>query len=154
MGTPFNLIYDRFLGKITEDMYLEFTKQETISDMKNILIESIPSFEFPRFDTYDYNEESECYNVDITNEEIDILATLMVLAWINRQIASCENTRMKFTGSDFKMTSQANHLSKLLNLKDSWKVDNTHKQRLYGRRKINKKTRRYESTWKYLRGDS
>lgn len=154
MGTPFSSIYDRFLGKITEDMYLEFTEQETLNDIKNILIDSIPSFEFPHFNIYDYDKDSESYNVDLTEEEIDILATLMVLAWINRQIASCENIRMKFTGSDFKMTSQANHLSKLLNLKDSWKVDNTHKQRLYGRRKINDKTGCYESTWKRLRGDS
>nr|DAM27226.1 MAG TPA: hypothetical protein [Caudoviricetes sp.] len=29
----------------------------------------------------------------------------MMCAWVNRQVASIENTRMKFTSSDFKMTS-------------------------------------------------
>ena len=40
----------------------------------------------------------------------------MMIGWIQRQITSIENTRMKYSGSDFKFTSQANHLSKLLML--------------------------------------
>ena len=40
----------------------------------------------------------------------------MKTAWVQRQVASIENTRMKYSGSDFKFTSQANHLSKLLAL--------------------------------------
>ena len=30
MGTPFAEIYDRFLGKITDDMYLELTPRDTL----------------------------------------------------------------------------------------------------------------------------
>jgi len=40
----------------------------------------------------------------------------MMCAWVQRQVTSIENTRMKYSGSDFKMTSQANHLQKLLTL--------------------------------------
>ena len=29
-----------------------------------------------------------------------------------QQLASVENTRMKYSGSDFKFTSQANHMAK------------------------------------------
>jgi hypothetical protein len=54
------------------------------------------------------------FNVELTNEEINILALLMKQAWVQRQVTSIENTRMKYSGSDFKFTSQANHLSKLL----------------------------------------
>jgi hypothetical protein len=60
--------------------------------------------------------EQSSFSADLTDEEINILALMMMTAWVNRQVASIENTRMKFTGSDFKMTSQANHLSKLMNL--------------------------------------
>jgi len=41
---------------------------------------------------------------------------------------------MKYTGSDFKMTSQANHLSKLLNLLAEAQRQSFHMQRLYKRR--------------------
>ena len=50
----------------------------------------------------------------LTAEEVNILAILMKQGWVQRQVTSIENTRMKYSGSDFKMTSQANHLAKLL----------------------------------------
>ena len=40
----------------------------------------------------------------------------MMEAWLQRQVTSIENIRQKYSGTDFKMTSQANHLSKLLSL--------------------------------------
>lgn len=115
MNTTFQDIYDRFLGKITDDMYMEWTYEDTVADLHNILMDAIPGFEFPRFPLYDYNEDS--YNVHLTSEEINILALLMYNTWLQRQVASIENTRMKYSGADFKMTSQANHLDKLIKLK-------------------------------------
>ena len=137
--TSFNTIIDRFLGKITDDMYLELTPEDTIRDAKQYLLDAIPYFEFPRFAPYDYNLEEETYNIDLTNEEINILAILMKQAWLDRQINSIENTRMKYSGADFKMTSQANHLAKLLNLKAENHRENIHAQRLYKRRRMHEK---------------
>ena len=137
MATTFETIINKFLGKITDDMYLELTPEDTIRDAKQFLLDAIPYFEFPRFPLYDYNEELEEYNVDLTDEEINILALLMKNSWLTRQINSIENTRMKYSGADFKMTSQANHLSKLLSLKTENVREATHAQRLYKRRKFN-----------------
>lgn len=139
MATTFETIIDRFLGKITDDMYLELTPEDTIRDAKQFLIDAIPYFEFPRFALYDYNADLEEYNIDLTAEEINILALLMKTAWLDRQINSIEVTRMKYSGgADFKLTSQANHLSKLLQLKSENVRESTHAQRLYKRRKFNK----------------
>jgi hypothetical protein len=41
---------------------------------------------------------------------------------------------MKYSGSDFKFTSQANHMSKLLTLKKDYEREGFHLQRLYKRR--------------------
>ena len=57
---------------------------------------------------------------------------------------------MKYSGSDFKMTSQANHLSKLLSLLSEAQRESFHMQRLYKRRKLNKDGV-YESNWSVLR---
>jgi hypothetical protein len=54
--------------------------------------------------------EKSTFHGDLNSEEINILAILMMIAWVQRQVTSIENTRMKYSGSDFKMTSQANHL--------------------------------------------
>ena len=41
---------------------------------------------------------------------------------------------MQYSGSDFKFTSQANHMSKLLTLKKDYEREGFHLQRLYKRR--------------------
>ena len=187
MGTPFTEIYNRFLGKITDDMYVELTPQDTIRDLRNMLIEAIPGFEFPRCNLYNYTLESELkgedevltsdfiigmlwnetpdgeegkppkvviehsnFEVELTSEEINILAILMMCAWVQRQVTSIENTRMKYTGSDFKMTSQANHLSKMISLLNECQRQSLHMQRLYKRRKTGKDGV-YKSNWSILR---
>ena len=126
MGTLFTSVYDRFLGKITDDMYMELTPLDTLKDLQNLLINSIPGFEFPRikldftigeFEVFteelSYNDTSS-FEEELSSEEINILALLMLEGWLQRQITSIENTRQKYSGTDFKMTSQANHLAKLL----------------------------------------
>lgn len=148
--TSFNTIIDRFLSKITDDMYLELTEEDTIRDAKQYLLDAIPYFEFPHFAPYDYDAEKGVYNCDLTQEEINILAILMKQAWLDRQINSIENTRMKYSGSDFKFTSQANHLAKLLTLKTENHRENIHAQRLYNRHKIVKGTGHVMSNWHIL----
>jgi hypothetical protein len=49
-------------------------------------------------------EKSE-FAAELTSEEINILAILMMQAWVQRQVTSIENVRMKYSGSDFKLTS-------------------------------------------------
>lgn len=186
MGTPFTKVYNRFLGKITDDMYIELTPEDTIKDLQNLIIDAIPGFEFPRKNLMDYEiktavkredelvpddfvigvvwgtipeDDAQIPNViieqssfaaELTDEEINILALLMMCAWVNRQVASIENTRMKFTSSDFKMTSQANHLSKMMNLLTEAQRQSFHMQRLYKRRKITTDGI-YASNWSSLR---
>ena len=148
--TSFDTIIDAFLSKITDDMYLELTEEDTIRDAKQYLLDAIPYFEFPRFALYDYDAEQGVYNVDLTQEEINIFAILMKQAWLDRQINSIENTRMKYSGSDFKFTSQANHLAKLLNLKSENHRENIHAKRLYKRRKFHEVDGHVMSNWHVL----
>ena len=174
MGTTFASVYHRFLGKITDDLYVELTPEDTIKDLRNLLLDAIPHFEFPRINLYDYviaeaikpteevNEETDfvlseaakghvviensSFSMELSQEEINIIAIDMVSSWLQRQIASIENTRMKYSGSDFKFTSQANHLQKLLTTKDRMLQESHHMQRLYKRRKVSDEGR-YKSNW-------
>ena len=144
MTTLFQDIYDIFFGKITDDMYLELTEYDTKKDCQSILINAIPLFEFPKkslaYKKNEVNEEtfedSSFFEQELDTEEKNILATLMLQGWLQRQITSIENTRQKYYGNTFKLTSQANHLQKLIALKDDVRRDSKHLQRLYKRRKI------------------
>lgn len=156
--TPFSLVYDNFLSKITDDMYMELTELDTFRLLEELLLSAIHKFEFPRFNITDYEEpyvedEStykgvetngvECpiyiysgggWNVELTPEEINIISTYMIVEWLGQQLASVENVRMKYSGSDFKFTSQANHMAKILSLKKDYEREGFHLQRLYKRR--------------------
>lgn len=134
-GTAFNDIYVRFKAKITDDMYMELTPGETDSLLKEILLNSLHNFEFPRVNLYDYNESLEEYNIQLTAEEQNIIATYMIVEWLSQQLASVENVRMKYSGSDFKFTSQANHMAKIQAMKKDYERRGFHLQRLYKRRK-------------------
>ena len=156
--TPFSDVYESFLSKVTDDMYMELTKKQTYDMLEDLLISSIPKFEFPRKNLFNYekgfslpeDEEEEeedkeegyvftgYFNCALTSEEINILATYMIVEWIGQQLASVENTRMKYSGTDFKFTSQANHMQKLLVMKKDYEREGFHLQRLYKRRTIGK----------------
>ena len=63
-NTGFTAIYNRFLGKITDDMYMELTPEDTVRDLQNLLIDAIPGFEFPRKNLYDYTINIEAIPED------------------------------------------------------------------------------------------
>ena len=116
---------------------MELTKEDTYSMLTELFTSALHWFEFPRVDIYNY--EGEEYKIDLSNEEINIIATYMVVEWIGQQLASVELTRLKYSGSDFKFTSQANHMLKLTNLQQEYERKGFHLQRLYKRRKADDK---------------
>ena len=143
--TPFSDIYSNFLSKITDDMYMELTEQDTYQILQELLLSALPKFEFPR-QSLEYIQIQKQQNDNdttqewrfinkLTNEQINIITTYMIVEWIGQQLASVENVRMKYSGSDFKFTSQANHMQKLLQLKKDYEREGFHLQRLYKRRK-------------------
>ena len=156
--TSFMIIYDSFLSKVTSDMYMELTELETIEMLQDLLLNGLQRFEFPKFDLNDYTIghwedlgnyrgiESDnievpatgwvggAFNCLLTDEEINILSSCMVIEWLGQQLHTTENTRMKYSGSDFKFTSQANHMAKIKVLLDNQKIDCNHLQKLYSRR--------------------
>lgn len=156
--TPFSVLYDDFLTKITDDMYMEMDELDTYRLLHELLITAIHKFEFPRVNLNDYEDEyiedegtysgaesnydevklfficGGRFNVSLTAEEVNIITTYMIVEWLGQQLASVENTRMKYSGSDFKFTSQANHMQKLLALKKDYEREGFHLQRLYKRR--------------------
>ena len=134
MGTDFNIIYTRFYSKITDDMYMELDRVQTDALLEELLINALPWFEFPRV-SLQYSTIKHCFRYELSDEEVNIIATYMVLGWFDQQLASVEVSRMKFSGSDFKFTSQANHMAKLKDLRKEYERVGFHLQRLYKRRK-------------------
>lgn len=160
-GTPFSSVYNLFFAKITDDFYMEMTELDTYRILQDLLIAAVQKFEFPKqnldyeliylsdIDTYEgidscYKKvpikiyEGGYFYSNLTHEEQNIISVYMVVEWFGQQLASVEQTRMKYSGTDFKFTSQASHMNKILLLKSDYEREGFHLQRLYKRRFIDK----------------
>ena len=137
--TSFDDVYKNFLSKITDDMYMELSPEDTTGLLNDLLLGSLHYFEFPRQNIYDLDLDAQYFMIDLTTEEQNIIATYMIVEWLGYQLASVENVRMKYSGSDFKFTSQANHMQKLLQLKKDYERLGFKLQRLYKRRRADDK---------------
>ena len=123
MATPFLKVYDAFLARITAD---EWTLEEELAiverDWQELLKMAIARFKYPRVslefeevsaaDIDDASPQLKIYQFkeDLTNAEIQVLATYMKHEWIKRCVASWEHIGQLYTSKDF---SAANHLDKL-----------------------------------------
>ena len=113
--TPFSDVYNNFLSKITDDMFMELTLQDTEKILYELLVAAVPKFEFPRQDLsyqqifiegQDEDDEGDfiwAFVNKLTPQEINIISTYMIVEWIGQQLASIENTRMKYSGSNLAL---------------------------------------------------
>ena len=102
MGTKFAQVYNRFLGKITDDMYVELTPEDTMRDMQHLLISAIPEFEFPRKRLDDYEiklitidenlAEQDDFIIGVTWDELSDGEDLIPEVIIDRSSFSCNLT--------------------------------------------------------------
>lgn len=133
--TDFKELYDFFLAGITDDMFMELTKDDTLKILEEIMLAAIPYFEFARHDLFDMDRKKHRFNFKLTIEEMMILRQYMIAQWIGYQLATVDLIRQKYSGSDFKFTSQASHIKQLQAMKKEYETQGFHLQRLYKRRK-------------------
>ena len=81
--TEFGVVYDAFLGKMLEDEWGNWTEAEVEQDLFGLLQAAISWFKFPRT-SLEYTDEG--FVNDLSNEEVQILATYMKCEWLNRTI--------------------------------------------------------------------
>lgn len=150
-GTSFFKIYCRFLDKITDEMYMELTLEDTLRNIESIFLDSLSEFDFPNFKINSFDrtkitndaKDSEgnpivtgAFEDELTNEEEDLLAEIMLNQWFKRQLATTRLLQMRYSTSDFKQTSQAAHLQRLSTLIKDHNKEIYRKQRMYHRRKL------------------
>lgn len=107
MATPCSRIYKAFLSRILEDEWEHWLQEEAEADWYEIMNAAIPWFKFPRH-SLDHNTEE--FDEDLTEMEVQIIANYMKCEWLNRCIMTWENIKPLYEEKDF---SQANLLDKL-----------------------------------------
>ena len=118
MATPFLRVYEAFLARITAD---EWTLEEELAiverDWQQLLEMAIFRFKYPRVSLnkieFDPNPNdcidktfSCCFEGDLGQDEIQLLALYMKHEWVKRCIASWENIRQLYADKDFSQAKR------------------------------------------------
>ena len=79
--TTFKEMYDFFLAGITDDMFMELTKEDTAAMLEEILIAALPWFEFPveknLFNSLNLTDKN--FGVKLNLEEMMIIRQYMIV---------------------------------------------------------------------------
>ena len=76
--TTFKEVYDAFLSGITDDMFMELTKEDTEEILEELLMAALPHFELPRQDIFNVDHAKKRFKCHLTAEEIRIIRSHMV----------------------------------------------------------------------------
>ena len=131
-GTSYADVYNSFLDRVTDDMFISWTKEETYEDIDSLLSIAITRFRMPRENLRQYTTitdedgfEIKQFTSTLSYETIDILALLMVREWINRQINTVRLTEMQYTGNDLKAINTKVQMEALAAIKKNNESDLT-----------------------------
>ena len=125
--TDLQKIYDAFLSKILEDEWGNWTLEEVKLDLRQILDGALPYFKFPRVSL---EIDGDSFKSDLSNEEIQIIASYMKCEYLNRTILTWENIKPLYEERDF---SQANLIDKFTALLEAERINAKRLESLYYR---------------------
>ena len=78
--TTFQEMYDFFLAGITDDMFMELTKEDTEEMLQEILVAALPHFEFPRWaNPFNLDLDNQVFSAKLTNTEMMVLRNYMIV---------------------------------------------------------------------------
>jgi hypothetical protein len=122
-NTVYTEIYTIFQSQMNDPVFNALTFREDLS--KQYLINSIPKFRrsLQNLDDRDDTATIPTFNIQLTEDVKQILGNLMLVEYMSSHIVSLDLLKQAMTSKDFGLTSQANHLEKLLLLRNDRKKD-------------------------------
>lgn len=123
MATPYQEIYDLFLQKINDQEFLSLPDEDIEQFCFKYLKTATTKFKKCNQDLKDRDDTLFQFNVDLLDEEKEILSIIMIEQWISPQIYNIMNLKQFMGDREFKYYSQANHLDKLMMLKNTLQSD-------------------------------
>lgn len=127
MGTSYQEIYSAFQSMILEDEWAAWEEEDIETDFRLLLEQAIPYFKFPRT-SLERNDEG--FTNTLNTVEIQILASYMKIAWLNRCILTWQHLKPLYSEADF---SQANLIDKFTKLLAAERTNTVYLENLYYR---------------------
>ena len=122
MATPYEKIYSRFLNRTT-DFNLAELDDYTLNEMMKSWLSSAIVNARTSTDLSVRNEENECFENDLSDLDVELLAMGMTMAWLDQTLNSSELTLQFIGGKEEKYYSQANHIAELRALREDTRLE-------------------------------
>ena len=116
MATTYSVIDNAFLSKIKDHYLLNMDVEYLQELIDGYRRSAIVRFKHCKKLKY-RDEDTKEFTQDLTDEEIEILSSLMVLEWVKNQVNSIEVMKMTMTLKDYTVFSNAQQLNSLLSMR-------------------------------------
>src|SRR5690554_7873482 len=123
MSTPFYEIDNMFLSDISDDTFLTYAEEDRKEILNDLRAKAVTRFKACQKDLTDVDYDLKQFNTILTDEEKLIIATIMRKYWLNDKVYSLELLRQRMSNKDWRLTSQSEHLYRLILLSNKLESD-------------------------------
>lgn len=122
MATPYEKVYGRFLNRTT-DFNLTEIDDHTLNEMLKGWLNSAIVNVRTSSDLSLRDDDNEEFSVDLSAQDIELLAMGMTMAWLDQYLNSTENVLQFIGGKEEKYYSQANHIAELRAMREDIRLE-------------------------------
>lgn len=123
MGTPFTVLYDSVLSKIRDYDFFNMKQDEIYGVLSDYLRPAIAAFRSCKQDISKRTEEG--FECTLTDTEVEILANYMTIAYLDSNYIRVPLAlKQTLSSKDFNAFSPANHLEKMVEMREKYRKDN------------------------------
>lgn len=125
MATPYEKIYENLLPKFKDYEIPLMTEEEVKDEIRDYIIPAIARFHICYQDLNDRDDNTEQFNVTLSDMELEILSNYVLLEYIDsKYIRTPVLLKVQYGSKDFNSFSNANHLDKLLTMQKRFLTEN------------------------------
>ncbi len=125
MSTPYSKLYENILPKFKDYNIPIMTDDEVKEYLHDFLLPAIVRFNVCKNNLFNRDDAKETFNCSLTDNEIEILSNFMIIEYIDSEyIRTPSLLKVNLSSTDFNAFSPANHLDKLLNMRESFVREN------------------------------
>lgn len=123
MATPYNDIYAYFLLKVNDYSFANMDQSDLEDMLKDYLKVAVSKFAPYSNVKLDRDDTSNQFYNDLSDEEKNILATLMVVEYLQSKLLTSDLLQQMLSDKDYRIYSQANQIKELRLLYSQMKAD-------------------------------
>lgn len=123
MGTPFTYLYDSVLSKIRDYDFFNMEQEQIYEVLSDYLRPAIAAFRGCKQDISQRTETG--FECTLTDTEVEILANYMTIAYLDSNYIRVPLAlKQTLSSKDFNAFSPANHLDKMIEMREKYRKDN------------------------------